>query len=614
GLPDASALEPRSGVGGWRVTYLRTGTVGATTNDEDRDVGYVVNQLAKDPQLHARLREPGRDWLQDRGLKDPDLLRVAGGQPSAIRPPHVFEEHAKWALENEPWEAAHEWVPKYASLKDHTDFVREKFEEDVREGLMERMTLGERRDGEHRAIAAIAALAVIVEDEASGNKRVIRDATHGVRVNHPILCRDKLQGGLLMHMLSTFMSGNHNDLAGLGGCEKKQLLPGDPDSQTVYVNKIGPCASYWWTRIAACGLRATHHLLGEEFMLEMLLLLLPPALGHEGRLSSGMAEPRDGVPALPAWADWLVAWLRKWTGSQRIEAKARHSRDWERRFLGLLRTWACWAFGKGGAKKTIAALELLATLVNEALILKAMTTKYPSGLVLMELAEELAAKDFKHFDRPFRLDKLLDHWAKFFAEVSGKKRKELWEGAAIRAARWRQGFVVTVRLDVALHSASAVGASVIWTPAYSGFKKQCGSHSPPPRAFLGAVDESYEPIGQAEHEEAAYKSKAKKMLKSGASGVKNIKQLMPVLLVLSQIPGIEGLGLTARFYEYSLDDLAAILITCILGALVLGVVFGVPGGILLQEAGNISGRTRDVGVQASLGMARDEQRYHGRVR
>ena len=48
-------------------------------------MGYVVNQLAKDPQLHARLREPGRDWLQDRGLKDPDLLRVAGGQPSAIR-------------------------------------------------------------------------------------------------------------------------------------------------------------------------------------------------------------------------------------------------------------------------------------------------------------------------------------------------------------------------------------------------------------------------------------------------------------------------------------------------------------------------------------------------
>ena len=46
------------------------------------------------------------------------------------------------------------------------------------------------RYGEHRAIAA---LAVIVEDEASGKKRVIHDATHGVRVNHRIRCRDKLR-------------------------------------------------------------------------------------------------------------------------------------------------------------------------------------------------------------------------------------------------------------------------------------------------------------------------------------------------------------------------------------------------------------------------------------
>ena len=45
-----------------------------------------------------------------------------------------------------------------------------------------------------------------------------------------------------------------------------------------------------------------------------------------------------------------------------------------------------------------------------------------------QLADDLTNEDFKHFDRPFRLDKLLDHWAKFFAEVSGKKRKELWEG------------------------------------------------------------------------------------------------------------------------------------------------------------------------------------------
>ena len=35
----------------------------------------------------------------------------------------------------------------------------------------------------------IAALAVIVEDEATGKKRVI----HGVRVNRRVLCRDKLR-------------------------------------------------------------------------------------------------------------------------------------------------------------------------------------------------------------------------------------------------------------------------------------------------------------------------------------------------------------------------------------------------------------------------------------
>ena len=31
------------------------------------------------------------------------------------------------------------------------------------------------------------------------------------------------------------------------------------------------CASYWWTRVAACGLRLTYHLLGPGFPLDMLL-------------------------------------------------------------------------------------------------------------------------------------------------------------------------------------------------------------------------------------------------------------------------------------------------------------------------------------------------------
>ena len=54
------------------------------------------------------------------------------------------------------------------------------------------------------------------------------------------------------------------------------------------------------------------------------------------------------------------------------------------------------------------------------------------------------------------------------------------------------------------------------------------------RLGAGAVDESSEPVGQAEHGDAAAKRNAKELFKSGGGFVKNIKQLMPVLRVLSR--------------------------------------------------------------------------------
>ncbi|OLP89006.1 hypothetical protein AK812_SmicGene29579 [Symbiodinium microadriaticum] len=64
--------------------------------------------------------------------------------------------------------------------------------EDVEEGLMERVILGEfkARFGEN---SVIAALAVIVEDEEKDKKRIIHFATHGVKVNNRIKCRDKIR-------------------------------------------------------------------------------------------------------------------------------------------------------------------------------------------------------------------------------------------------------------------------------------------------------------------------------------------------------------------------------------------------------------------------------------
>ena len=52
------------------------------------------------------------------------------------------------------------------------------------------MTLEEANQRFHNRVA-ISSLAVLVEDDHSGKKRIIHDATHGTKVNHRIRCRDK---------------------------------------------------------------------------------------------------------------------------------------------------------------------------------------------------------------------------------------------------------------------------------------------------------------------------------------------------------------------------------------------------------------------------------------
>ena len=76
---------------------------------------------------------------------------------------------------------------------------------------------------------------------------------------------------------------------------------GQLDESCVYINKVGTfgvnCASYdWWTRIAACGIRATHHLLG-RCPIDLLLYAddLSPWLRRRGGgspLSSATATSR----------------------------------------------------------------------------------------------------------------------------------------------------------------------------------------------------------------------------------------------------------------------------------------------------------------------------------
>ena len=147
--------------------------------------------------------------------------------------------------------------------------------------------------------------------------------------------------------------------------------------------------------------------------------------------------------------------------------------------------WAPWAFVKADTKRVIAALELLASLIgvrlwvlagqakqttwvaikgytdnqsNESLLKKFMTSKFPSTLIHMELAEELAAKrcelklhwlrrddnqladdltneKFDSFDKEFRvplkgadiqwriLDKLTRSAENFYQELKARKEE-----------------------------------------------------------------------------------------------------------------------------------------------------------------------------------------------
>ena len=146
-----------------------------------------------------------------------------------------------------------------------------------------------------------------------------------------------------------------------------------------------------------------------------------------GRRLEAVAGRRQSTPPT-GQACWLSTWLNDKVSSGKVAAKEmQQGLAWIGGFLEksegpwfsleVDRAWAPWAFAKGDPKKVIAALELQATLVgirpwvpdrktsrvairgytdnksNEALLKKAMTTKYPSMLVLMEIAEELAQKN-----------------------------------------------------------------------------------------------------------------------------------------------------------------------------------------------------------------------------
>ena len=363
-------------------------------------------EVAEGQPFYLRLM---RLVLEKAGDSDAEFLSEAEtGFPLGVkhplpRTPESFERQTEWALDNDP---TVEWgytKSNYPSAGDHEEHLRSHLEGEVSEGLMERMTLEEFED-KFKEDRAIAALAVLVEDEVTGKKRVIHDGTHGISVNRRIRCLDKLRmpgGREKRHLLKMFRRAGdlafsligdfgkahrrfkyRSDEHGFLGCVVKE------SEKLVYVNKVGTfgisSTPYWWGRLSGALIRLCHALIGPRVPLEILLYaddLETMGVGPPGRRGSVIAfilmaafgspfkwsKQRGGLQT--EWiglmtdygrfaygisekrADWLVQWMRGLCHEKMVlpsEFMAGLGRlgfittalPWEKPFLGPLYVWA----------------------------------------------------------------------------------------------------------------------------------------------------------------------------------------------------------------------------------------------------------------------------------
>ena len=133
-----------------------------------------------------------------KAARDPDfefLVEAEQGLPVGVdvplpRTPAAFERQTKWRLDDYCQDGMLE-RKNYPSAEEHAEHLMKRLEAEVSEGLVEKMTDAQFVEtfGEKRVVAS---LAVLVEDEAAGKKRVIHNGTHGVGVNNRILwCLDR---------------------------------------------------------------------------------------------------------------------------------------------------------------------------------------------------------------------------------------------------------------------------------------------------------------------------------------------------------------------------------------------------------------------------------------
>ena len=421
-------------------------------------------ELVKDEEFRAKFLDKMVSSLADEGVDTRDLLHVADGQPFRLRlmqkllqqlgdsdhsflldgevgfpvgvlhqlprTPHMYEEQTSWKLEDDPYMKSEIWRENYDSVGEHEDFVREHFDSECSEGLMEKIDLTEAKSRFGDKIA-ISSLSVLVEEMHGNKKRIIHDATHGTKINNRIKCRDKQRSPGArekLYLLDYYKQKKQVVFSLVGDISKahRRFLhhPSErgllackvnPKDEFIYINRVGTfgvaSASYWWGRIAGSGLRLAHELLGPDMPVELLIFaddleaLGPDLRGRRGIVMAYLILSALGFPfkwskqrgglkvewiglfadytsmklgLSPKRAAWMAGWALGVAKSGKISSKemeqglgrlgfAANALTWERPFLGPLYSWSAAIRNKKGDLKIPVMLRTLLFFLHERL-------------------------------------------------------------------------------------------------------------------------------------------------------------------------------------------------------------------------------------------------------
>ena len=276
-MPEELILRGRSVIRNW----LRRQT--GSWNEEEMEI--PPGQPFALKLLHLLLLE-----LKDADSIIASMLKegvTAGVLEPLPRNPALFEEQTSWRLDWNDMMQPEPVAKNYASLEEHKEVVLQQFREEEACGLMREFEEAEfyKKYGKNTAVSAMA---VIVEDGGSKH-RVLLDATHRTMVNNRIRCRDKLRMPSVKekHTLMRERRAKAQVVISVLGdfskahrwvriCEAEQgFLACSIEPGKIWTNLGGTfgvaSAAYWWARLAGALVRTTHGILGEEYLLELLL-------------------------------------------------------------------------------------------------------------------------------------------------------------------------------------------------------------------------------------------------------------------------------------------------------------------------------------------------------